>query len=107
MMSPSAWSLLTPVTIRRARPEDTAVLAHLAALDSARPLHGDVLLAETEHGPIAALELDDGRATADPFSPSDAAVALLRLRARQLHEAVPARRRRTLAHPLRTLGAGR
>ena len=93
-----------PVTIRRALPEDAAVVAHLSALDSVRPLHGDVLIAETEHGPMAALEVDTGRAAADPFSPSAGAVGLLRLRAQQLRDVgATARHPRAarLAHPLR------
>jgi hypothetical protein len=83
--------LLPPTTdavvIRRAFPEDVPALARLAALDSRRPLTGDILLAERDGAILAALSLDDGRIAADPFEPTANLIALLRVRAR------PARRR--------------
>jgi hypothetical protein len=69
------------VVLRPARPEDTAALVRLAVLDSARPLTGDVLVAEHDGVPRAALALDTGRAIADPFHPTTDLVALLRSRA--------------------------
>ncbi len=69
---------MTNLTIRPARPQDSADLARLAALDSATPLRGDVLLAETRGRPVAALSLVDGRAVADPFTPTAPALAALR-----------------------------
>ena len=69
------------VTIRRARPADATPLLHLAALDDAAPLDGDVLVAEVDGELWAALCLDDGRRIADPFRPTTDAVALLELRA--------------------------
>ena len=76
------------MTIRLARPDDAHRLADLAALDSARPLQGaDVLVAEEEGAPIAALDLATRRAIADPMVRSASAVALLRLRAQQLEAA--------------------
>ena len=72
------------LTIRRASPDDRDVLADLAGLDSARPLHGDVLLAEGEAGAVAAIEVGSGRAVADPFRRSEPALGLLRVRAAQL-----------------------
>jgi hypothetical protein len=72
------------MTIRRAQPHDSARLADLAALDSARPLTGTALVGEVEGEPVAALELDSGRAVADPFRPTRWVVDLLRLRAAQL-----------------------
>jgi hypothetical protein len=81
------------LTIRSARPgvDDWAV-ARLAALDSSRPLTGDVLLAEADGRPVAALALTDGRAVADPFQPSAGTVAVLRVRAAQLRAGSAARR---------------
>ncbi len=85
MLSPSAWANVMPeVTIRRARPEDGRVLHSLAGLDSAPALHGDALIAEQGDTPVAAIELDTGRAVADPFRPTASLVELLRLRAAQL-----------------------
>ena len=85
MLSPSTWANVTPeVTIRRARREDGTLLDTLAELDSAPSLHGDALIAEQGHTPVAAIELETGRAVADPFRPSAPVVELLRLRAAQL-----------------------
>jgi hypothetical protein len=72
------------VVIRRACDADTPLVRDLAALDSARPLTGQVLVAVVDGRPWAALSLDDGRAVADPFKPSASSVALLRMRADQL-----------------------
>ena len=72
------------VAIRRARPDDAPQLRDLAALDSAAPLEGPVLVAVVEGRIWAAVALDDGRFVADPFLPSAPAVELLRLRVRQL-----------------------
>ena len=109
MLPPSAWSLAgrnveqrrrrpqhqtarrtrtaaadAPVTIRRARAEDSALLAALAALDSASPLGGEAIVAEVGGAPVAAAELRSGRTIADPFIRSAEIVGLLRLRVDQL-----------------------
>ena len=85
MISHAQLALTTqPVTLRPARAEDARTLSELAQLDSAHPLHGDVLLAETETGPLAALELATGRAVADPFRRSAETVGLLRTFARSM-----------------------
>jgi hypothetical protein len=73
-----------PMTIRLATPEDAGALVRLAALDSARPLAGTVLLAESEGVPAAALSLESGSVTADPFQHTADAVRLLVLRRYQL-----------------------
>ena len=49
------------VQIRRARPEESTVVGHLAALDGARPLYGDVMIAVVDGAPVAAMSLADGR----------------------------------------------
>jgi hypothetical protein len=73
-----------PMTIRMAAREDADALVRLAALDSARPLAGPVLLAERDGVPLAAVSLEAGAVTADPFQHSADAVRLLMLRRYQL-----------------------
>jgi|ERR1700716_1194032 hypothetical protein len=75
------------VVIRRAAQADRPSLARLAALDSARPLRGEALIAFVDGEPWAALSLDDGRTVADPFRQSASAVELLRVRAQHLRAA--------------------
>jgi hypothetical protein len=69
------------LTIRPADLADLAGLDRLAALDSASPPTGDVLVAEVGGELWAALEIDSGTAIADPFRPSGELVELLRLHA--------------------------
>jgi hypothetical protein len=66
------------LVLRPATSADAADLERLAALDSARPLAGEVVLAHADGGVRAALSLETGRAVADPFYPSLALVPLLR-----------------------------
>jgi hypothetical protein len=73
------------LTIRRADASDAGALVRLAALDSAFPPTGDVLLAEVGDELWAAVELDTGSAIADPFRPSGDLVDLLQLRAGRLN----------------------
>jgi hypothetical protein len=94
-----------PLTIRLAGHEDSGRLRRLAALDSAHPLRGHVLLAETDDAPVAAISMTTGAVTADPFQHSADAVRLLRLRRYQLlrqgGDAAPARHvlRRLVPNP--------
>jgi hypothetical protein len=86
------------LTIRPADLADLAGLDRLAALDSARPPTGDVLVAEVGGELWAAVEVDTGAAIADPFRPSGDLVTLLR------HHAQGGKRekralRRLLPHP--------
>ena len=74
----------TELTIRRADAQRRAEIDRLAALDSADPLSGEVLLAEIDGRAVAALELDSSRTVADPFARSAPAVSMLQMRARQL-----------------------
>ena len=67
------------LTIRPADLADLAGLDRLAALDSASPPTGDVLVAEVGGELWAALELNSGATIADPFRPSGELVDLLRL----------------------------
>jgi hypothetical protein len=68
---------MTAVTIRPAAESDRAALDRLAALDSARPLRGEVLVAEVAGEHLAAIEVATARAIADPFVPTGDLVALL------------------------------
>jgi hypothetical protein len=94
VLPPSAWS----IAIRFAEPDDTRRIDTLAALDSARPLDGDVLLAEVDDEAVAAIDVHNGRAVANPWKPTAEAVGLLQLRREQLR-AGTARRRRRHRHP--------
>jgi hypothetical protein len=72
------------VIVRSSRPADESDLARLAALDSARPLRGPALIAESGSRLLAAVPLGSGRAIADPFAPTAELVELLELRKEQL-----------------------
>jgi len=84
------------LTIRRAVVADDDAVARLAALDSASPPTGDILLAELGGELWAAIEIDSGKAIADPFRPSGELADLLRLHA--------ATARREAGRDRRTLG---
>ena len=77
----STTLLHTALRLRPADAHDGASLRRLAALDSARPLRGEVLVAEADDVVVAALSLDDGRTVADPMRPTAEVVDLLRTRA--------------------------
>jgi hypothetical protein len=77
---------MTNLTVRPALSGDRAAIERLAALDSASPPTGSMLVAEADSRMLAALPLGSGRAIADPFEPTAEAVALLELRAAQLAE---------------------
>jgi hypothetical protein len=84
---------VTNITVRRASSTDQGELARLAALDSARPPTGTVLVAEADYRLLAALPVGSGRPIADPFEPTAEVVALLELRAAQLAGRREGRRR--------------
>jgi len=88
----------TTFTIRRASAEDARAVVRLAALDSASPPTGDVLLAEVDGELWAAVDIESGAAIADPFRPSADLVELLRFRADRMRRelAEPGRRVRLL-----------
>ena len=69
------------VVIRHAIADDVDALRYLAALDSARALMGDVLVAESNGIVRAAYSIDERRAIADPFVPTADLVALLSVHA--------------------------
>jgi hypothetical protein len=70
--------MTSPLLLRPSTAADAAALERLAALDSASPLTGDVMLAYAGGDVRAALSLETGRAVADPFYPSAELVELLR-----------------------------
>jgi len=83
----------TTLTIRRASDVDDVALNRLAALDSASPPTGNVLIAEMGEELWAALEVESGDAIADPFRPSGDLVELLRFRAEAIRGDAAAERR--------------
>lgn len=66
--------------MRPARGEDARALALLAALDGARSLDGETLIAVVDGELWAAIQLADGRTVADPFRPTRSVRELLALR---------------------------
>ena len=75
------------VIIRAADGSDGAALHRLAALDSARVPSGDLLVAETEGGLVAAHAPGSGATIADPFRRTAEVVELLHLRGSLLRAA--------------------
>lgn len=69
--------MTAPLVLRPATAHDADALERLAALDSARPLTGDVMLVYAGGDVRAAVSLETGRAIADPFYPSAELVELL------------------------------
>ena len=84
----------TALTIRRASAADAAAVARLAALDSAVPPTGELLLGEVGDELWAAVAVDSGATIADPFRPSRDIVELLNLRARRMRREAPEAARR-------------
>jgi hypothetical protein len=70
--------------IRLATEGDARALRRLGELDSQPPLAGRALIGEIDGAPAAAVSLDDGRVTADPFRRTEHIEACLRLRAEAL-----------------------
>ena len=72
------------VVIRFARPRDAGAIRDLEALDSRTLAEGARLVAEVDGTLVAAISVADGVVAADPFVRTVNAVALLRVRARQV-----------------------
>ena len=92
---------MTPVLVRPARSVDSDALTVLAALDSAAPLTGEVLLAVAGGEVAAAMSLDTGAVVANPFEPTAHLVDLLRTAAHP----EPSRRSRSPRFALRAVRA--
>jgi hypothetical protein len=90
---------LSSVSLRIAGIDDAQVVRDLAALDDAPAPKGELLLALIDGEAVAALSLRDGQVVANPFVHTEAAVALLRLRARQGSGRRPRRRRPFILRP--------
>jgi hypothetical protein len=80
------------VTLRLATESDRRALRRLAALDSAEPLAGTVLVAEVDGQLLAAFSVQGRRAIANPFRATAELVALLSVRADQLADRAGVRR---------------
>lgn len=92
-LSPPASDRDAHLTLRLADIADGAAVHRLEALDESVPLAGRILLASRDSEIVAALSLTDGHVAANPFVPTEEAVALLRLRARHLARPSQPRRR--------------
>jgi len=84
MTSTAATTTDAAITIRPAREEDTGALRRLAQLDASRLPAGDVLIAEVDGVPRAAMRILDRTYVADPFYPTRELISLLDVRARRL-----------------------
>ena len=89
--------MTSSLVLRHATSADAADLERLAALDSARPLEGEVLLAYAGGELRAALSVQSGRSVSDPFWPSADLVQLLAAAAGDRPRHRVARRRRRVA----------
>jgi hypothetical protein len=76
-----------PITVRGFAERDIDAIQRLAALDEKPVPSGGVLVAEQYGELLAALPLDGSQPLADPFKPTADVVELLRVSARQLHQA--------------------
>jgi hypothetical protein len=70
-------AMTTPITFRQGKQSDAPVLRRLAELDSARPIEGEVFVAEHRGRAIAAVSVADQRVIADPFERTAEVVDLL------------------------------
>jgi hypothetical protein len=90
--------------LRAASEDDAAALFRLARLDShGRPPSGTIIVAVDGGEIVAAIAVEDGATIADPFRPTAAIVAILRLRVEQLNR--PRLRGRRMRGSLRRLRA--
>jgi hypothetical protein len=72
------------IILQQATAAEDAALRELSQLDSARTVSRPALMAVVDDKLLAAISLRDGRVVADPFAATEAAVALLRVRASAL-----------------------
>jgi hypothetical protein len=92
-----------PVLLRLCTVHDGEALARLAVLDGAPVPSGGCILAEVGGQVVAALPLGGGRAIADPFRPTAHVLHQHELRAGQLVEPKPRRRRGAFRGTIRSL----
>jgi hypothetical protein len=91
--------MTSSLVLRPATSADSLELERLAALDSARPLDGEVLVVYAGGELRAALSLETGRSVADPFWPSADLVELLRAAAGDRPRSRLGRLRRRVVRP--------
>jgi hypothetical protein len=82
------------ISLQTAAAQHEDALRALAQLDSARAVRRPALMAVVDGRLVAAIGLHDDRVVADPFVETADAVALLRLRARELRGGAGTRNRR-------------
>jgi hypothetical protein len=80
------------VVVRRATAADDATIAMLAALDSAAVPAGEMLIAEVDREPQAAIEIATATVIADPFRRTAHLAELLGVRAARLRTTTVRRR---------------
>jgi hypothetical protein len=80
------------IAIRCASEADRAILQRLATLDSVDATPGEMLIAEVDGEPVAAIHVASGATIADPFRETTAVAELLRLRAKRLRDPAAATR---------------
>ena len=78
---------ISPVVIREATAADSPALARVAQRDSSPLPAGELLVGESDGQLRAAIEVESGRAIADPFAPTAELIDLLRTRAEQIRGA--------------------
>ena len=81
------------LVIRVARSDDKAAIHRLAQLDGRRLDGSQLLVAELDGEVLAALPLSGGEPVADPFEPTAQLVDMLKVRAGQLRDGAPPKRR--------------
>jgi hypothetical protein len=91
MMYNNTGNTDTSITIRAAAPGDGRALRRLAQRDTRALPEGDLLVAEVEGELRAAISLDSGEVTADPFHRTQELVQMLTV---QRSQSGAARRRR-------------
>ncbi|HYP48388.1 MAG TPA: hypothetical protein VEQ61_07085 [Thermoleophilaceae bacterium] len=93
----------TSLSIRLATAADAPAIARLVELEEAAPLSGPALLGEHDGTIVAALSLEDDRAVADIFLPTQSTVLAMRHWRDEQHPNRPnhPKQRRLLARRLR------
>ncbi len=95
----AASSAKAAAAVRFVHPDEAGRLRHLAQLDDAPELAGEILVATIDGDVVAALSLDDGRVVANPFVLTSDAVELLRRSATALTGRRHRRRWRSALRP--------
>jgi hypothetical protein len=89
----SGWETGSTLVIRGARRDDEAAIHRLAQLEGRRLDGSQLLVAELDGEVLAALPLTGKEPVADPFEPTAQLVEMLKVRAGQLRDGAPPKRR--------------